>query len=100
SFIVPYPKWADAKLNVLFSRMNAVGKGFNKQINIISPPVGNIAYAIGVSAECLCIRYRLVAAGIGIKIVVEMHAVDIVIPDYIHDNTDDVFADFGNARVK
>src|ERR1700748_394371 len=100
ALICPYAKRTDAELYIIFMIVDTVAKHLDQLVNIIAAPVVNILKIACKRVKGLLVVYLLAFNFIGIKIIVHMHAVDIIIVHHGQNYLYYIVAHFRYTRIK
>ena len=102
SFVLPDTKRRNPKLHPGFGNPDAVAHLLHEQVHVVASPVGPVG-----KPPVVAHKRRIVVEGsrsgggwVGIKVIVEMHPVDVVPAHHIHNNPSDIASNFGQSRVQ
>ena len=83
-----------------FSGLDALGHRAHERVDVVAPPVGDVVEARAVRGVGRGIRNRLPGHRVRVEVVVEVHAVEVVVLDRVQDGPLDVLLRLGQARVE
>ena len=98
--VAPYAKGRDAKFHPGFDGLDGVVEFLNHHIHVVSPPVVFVGISTRKLAERLLIGEVLSCDAIGVEVVIEMDAIDIITSDYIGYHSAEMLASLVVARVE
>ncbi|RAO32897.1 hypothetical protein PSN13_03587 [Micromonospora saelicesensis] len=97
--VAPDAERADAELYPRLGRLDLAVHLLDQQVDVVPPPVGPVGEAPVVGREGRVVRHLVGAAGVGVEVVVEVDAIDVVPLDGIHHGGLDELADLGDPGV-
>ena len=98
--VAPYAKGRDAKFYPWFDGLDGVVEFLNHHIHVVSPPVVFVGISTRKLAERLLIGEVLSCDAIGVEVVIEMDAIDIITSDHIGYHSAEMLARLVVSRVE
>src|SRR5690606_38792622 len=98
--VFPDAEGADPEFATWFFAVDAVLELADKQVHVFAAPVIQTHSPWRMPAKKRGVRNVFAPDRIGVKVVVEVDAVYIVVPDYVHDHLYNVFAGLGDPGIK
>ncbi len=98
--VAPDAERADAELDPRLERLDPLGDRPDELVDVVPPPVLDRREARAVLRVGGGVGQRLAGHGVGVEVVVEVHAVDVVVLHAVQDRRVDVLAGLRQARVE
>ena len=99
-FVAVDAEGRDAKLHPRFNAVDLLAEGLDEDIDIVAAPVGNGGKLASVAVVGGLVGDGDARHGIGIEVVVDMEAIDVIAADDIADDAEDVVAVLALAGVE
>ena len=72
----------------------------DKCIHIIPAPVIQVFEIGPIFIKSFIISKGLISLGIGIKVIIKMNPINVIVPDNIHNDTNNILTNFRQARIE